>query len=104
MAYTGHGHHVEGTPHKGVPPLQRSKCGGPDKCDSCAKDAKRQLMRHAPKWIDKHPCANCDEGYGRCAQGWVFNTRCCATCAHPSRWEPNPWTSEDLEEMRLSRR
>jgi hypothetical protein len=39
-SYTGHGHHIPGTPEK-TPPLQKKRCGGPGICLPCSTDAIR---------------------------------------------------------------
>jgi len=56
-----------------------------------------------PTYQKKHPCAGCGVGYGECAQGAVVSMMCCPSCSHPSRWEDNPWTEEDLAEMKAAR-
>lgn len=43
-SYTGHGHHIPGTPVK-TPPLQRKICGGPDYCLACEEDLIRVFDR-----------------------------------------------------------
>lgn len=48
-------------------------------------------------WHDKHPCKKCGVGYGDCSRSGV--RMCCMYCGHPTRWQPNPWTSQDLREM-----
>jgi hypothetical protein len=53
----------------------------------------------APEWMKKHPCLNCGEGYGICSQGAIHSLMCCDFCSHPSRWEPNPWTSAEYIAM-----
>lgn len=40
-------------------------------------------MSAKPKWMDKHPCAYCNVGYGECASGWVVGVMCCPDCKHP---------------------
>jgi len=55
-----------------------------------------------PKYLKKHPCV-CGTGYGECAQGALISMQCCVDCNHPSRWEANPWTAEDLAEMKEAR-
>lgn len=37
MAYTSHGHHIEGSP-KGVAPARRARCGGPKLCPICGQE------------------------------------------------------------------
>lgn len=56
-------------------------------------------MKTKPGWLDKHPCTACGVGYGECAQGYVISLMCCAGCAHPGRWVPNPYTAEEIAEM-----
>jgi hypothetical protein len=53
-----------------------------------------------PAWMDKHPCTNCGTGYGECAQGLVISMMCCRGCEHPSRWQPDAYTAEELAEIR----
>lgn len=52
-----------------------------------------------PEWMKKHPCTGCGEGYGLCTQGLKHNLKCCNNCEHPSRWEEDPWTSDEYREM-----
>lgn len=52
-----------------------------------------------PAWTKKHPCGNCDTGYGTCAQGLKLSLKCCNQCEHPTRWASDPWTATDLIEM-----
>lgn len=47
-------------------------------------------------YMYKHPCESCQTGYGFCAQGFAVGSKCCEACSHPTRWEPNPWSAEDL--------
>ncbi len=50
-------------------------------------------------YLSKHPCTGCGTGYGECAQGLAVNLLCCRACGHPTRWQPEPWTVEDLAEI-----
>lgn len=56
-----------------------------------------------PKWMSKHPCTGCGAGYGDCIQGLrgpvAGMTMCCKKCDHPTRWQPDPYTAEDMKEM-----
>lgn len=61
------------------------------------------MAERMPLWMAKHPCAECGTGYGQCAQGLVFSLKCCASCDHPTRWQPEPWTPADLDEMGIRR-
>lgn len=53
-----------------------------------------------PPWMNKHTCEICGTGYMECAQGLALNLQCCAGCNHPGRWQPEPYTVEELAEMR----
>jgi len=56
-----------------------------------------------PAWMAKHPCVGCGAGYGQCAQGLVHSMMCCSDCEHPGRWVNEPYTAEDIAEMRSNR-
>ena len=56
-------------------------------------------MTGKPRWMNKHPCRACGVGYGECAQGHLHSLMCCKDCAHPTRWQPDPYTAEDYAEM-----
>lgn len=56
-------------------------------------------MPSAPQWMLKHPCESCGRGYGLCAQGLQHSLMCCKTCSHPTRWQPGPWTVDEIKEM-----
>lgn len=43
MAYTSHGHHINGTPTDN-PPEHRMRCGGVNLCPSCSKEALRSTI------------------------------------------------------------
>lgn len=58
-----------------------------------------ELSNSPPQWMQKHPCKSCSQGYGICATAANNSLKCCRNCEHPTRWEPNPWTAEDLTEM-----
>lgn len=53
----------------------------------------------APKWMFKHPCISCGEGYGFCAQWLTRSMKCCTGCDHPGRWTDTPWTADEVVEM-----
>jgi hypothetical protein len=57
-------------------------------------------MRRMPKWMAKHPCSGCGAGYGQCAQGLKFSLKCCINCDHPGRWVDEPYTAEEIAEMK----
>lgn len=38
MAYTTHGHHIEGTKVEGIQPPKVARCGGPGLCDQCSRE------------------------------------------------------------------
>jgi hypothetical protein len=57
-------------------------------------------MMETPAWRKKHPCDRCSAGYGECVSGLKSNLKCCIGCWHPTRWQPNPYTEEDYEEMK----
>jgi hypothetical protein len=54
-----------------------------------------------PNWMRKHPCTACGTGYGACAQGLVLSMMCCKDCSHPTRWVDEPWTADDIAEMKV---
>jgi hypothetical protein len=60
-------------------------------------------MAEMPAWRAKHECVQCGKGYGECIQGWTGSLMCCNGCEHPSRWATNPYTAEELAEMREGR-
>lgn len=51
-------------------------------------------------WRKKHKCQWCAIGYGDCQRGYLTNTKCCAQCEHPTRWEAEPYTPEEIEQAR----
>ena len=51
-----------------------------------------------PQWMRKHPCEACGTGYGACAQGLGVGVMCCASCSHPGRWQPDPYTADEIVE------
>ena len=60
-------------------------------------------MTIAQPWMYKHPCTACDTGYGFCAEGLFHNLKCCKDCDHPSRWQENAYTKEDILDMWVGR-
>lgn len=53
-----------------------------------------------PAWMGKHPCVGCGVGYGECSQGYKMSLMCCKRCNHPTRWDRDPYTAEEIEEMK----
>jgi hypothetical protein len=53
-----------------------------------------------PAHFAKHPCDGCDTGYIECAQGLAFGLKCCPDCNHPGRWEADPYTSDEIAQMK----
>lgn len=58
--------------------------------------------QRVPEWRKKHPCTNCDTGYGVCVHGLALDLQCCKHCHHPGRWGAQPYTPEDLAEMQAN--
>lgn len=52
MAYTEHGHHIQGTSREGVRPVKVMRCGGPGHCAECSADA--VLKKNGPLSVTLH--------------------------------------------------
>jgi hypothetical protein len=57
------------------------------------------VLNPSAKWREKHPCINCDMGYGLCIYYGPVELRCCSICHHPGRWVTGAYTPDDIDEM-----
>lgn len=56
-------------------------------------------MTKPPAYWHKHACVGCDTGYLFCVQGLASGLKCCKSCDHPTRWEFEPYTPEEIEDL-----
>lgn len=48
MAYTTHGHHIEGSPETTPRPTVVARCGGPKLCTGCAQEVSNWAYKNIP--------------------------------------------------------